>query len=231
MDRHTRKSKRLTQEDNICRPNWSPDGKHIAFQIDAFARDQSQYFSIWRMDSDGSHLQKLTNTDTNSHVDDQTPRWSRDGAQIVWTHGNQIWIMNADGTDCRPLTVRRAGRYEYPCDVSPDGKQLVYVATDDVSPDYHIRFLSIADQKQTNFSNEVIALGVRWSADGRYLYYNTGTDVMKIMADASEKAKSVYRFQEGLEIHGFDISQDNKYIVYDDSGAEREGTIYVGILH
>ena len=76
-----------------------------------------------------------------------------------------------------------------------------------------------------------IALGVRWSADGRYLYYNTGTDVMKIMADASEKAKSVYRFQEGLEIHGFDISQDNKYIVYDDSGAEREGTIYVGILH
>jgi len=141
MDVHTRKSKSLTQDGNICRPNWSPDGKHIAFQIDAFARRSKSIFSQFgEWDSDGSHLQKADNTDQIATVDDQTHVGLETGAQIVWTHGNQIWIMNADGTDGRPLTVRRAGRYELPVRVFAGRQTIGVCATDDVSPDYHIAF-------------------------------------------------------------------------------------------
>ena len=139
--------------------------------------------------------------------------------------------MNSDGTNARPFTSRRGVTYEYACDFSPDGKQLVYLANDDESSTYRIRILSISDRNQSNFSNGIVALGVRWSTDGRYLYYNTGTEVMKIRADAKEGPKSVYRFEGGLYISSFDLSRDDKHIVYDDSGAERDGTIYVGLLH
>jgi Tol biopolymer transport system component len=227
----TRKAKSIVPSGDNHFPSWSPDGTVITYGSLRATKDWVQFFSIWKVDSDGSHPVQLTNTDSTSTIDDQIPRWTRDGLQIAWTHGNQIWTMNTDGSHPHPLTVRRGVTYEYACDFSPDGKQLVYVANDDESSTYRIRTLSILDRKQAIFSNGVVALGVRWSADGKYLYYNTGAELMKVRADGSEQAISVYRFQPGLEIHSFDISSDDQHIVYDDSGAERDGNIYIGNLH
>ena len=80
-------------------PNFSPDGKRLAFTSYATGNEE-----IWVMDLDGTNARPLTNDPKG----DWSPAWSPDGKTIVFTSSrdgvNQLWIMNADGADLRPLT-------------------------------------------------------------------------------------------------------------------------------
>ena len=80
-------------------PQYSPDGKHIAFQS-----TRSGSFEIWRSDADGSNLVQLTSFGGPLTG---TPRWSPDGRQISCdsrpgSHPN-IYILNADSGPVRRL--------------------------------------------------------------------------------------------------------------------------------
>jgi Tol biopolymer transport system component len=70
-------------------PDWSPDGSKIAFTI-----VENGGFDIFVMNADGSHIRRLTDTPG----EDNWPEWSPDGTQIVYSHENELRIMNADGT-------------------------------------------------------------------------------------------------------------------------------------
>jgi Tol biopolymer transport system component/DNA-binding winged helix-turn-helix (wHTH) protein len=88
-------------------PQYSPDGKHIAFQS-----TRSGSFEIWRADADGTNLVQLTSFGGPLSG---TPRWSPDGRQISCDsrpgpHPN-IHIFSADGGPARRL----------PNDTSDDG--------------------------------------------------------------------------------------------------------------
>ncbi len=81
---------------------------------------------------DGSS-QDLTGTDD---VEDSSPVFSPGGQVLAfarkyldvarWTPGRQIWIMNADGAQARPLTGEPYHNH-YDLAWSPDGAQLAYV--------------------------------------------------------------------------------------------------------
>lgn len=88
---------------------WSPTSDQIAFVSNDSSDDE-----IWVVNYDGSNLKQLTasNADYNAHEIgkdsfipeiNKYPSWSPDGSQIIFTSnrtGNdQLWIMNADGTD------------------------------------------------------------------------------------------------------------------------------------
>ncbi|UUX96158.1 amidohydrolase family protein [Aquabacterium sp. J223] len=69
-------ARRLTGDlDDIARPCWSPDGRHIAFQS---YRDGS--FQIWRIGADGRGLAQLT----RGLADCREPAWSPDGREIAF---------------------------------------------------------------------------------------------------------------------------------------------------
>ncbi|MBI5200325.1 MAG: PD40 domain-containing protein, partial [Elusimicrobia bacterium] len=84
--------KQLTFEENNGIPIWSRDGKRIAF-----ARMSGDSSEIGVMDADGSN-QKILGPGI-------APDWSPDGTRLAFScAAGQLWVMNADGSACRPLS-------------------------------------------------------------------------------------------------------------------------------
>lgn len=109
-------------------PDVSPNGKHIAFYGKYNAR---KTWSIHTVNIDGSNVQRLTNV---KGVWDSAPTWSPDGTKIVFAREyrdsqkgwqEEVWLMNADGTDQRQIKALE-GRAPY---FLPDGRVLFHSKT------------------------------------------------------------------------------------------------------
>jgi hypothetical protein len=98
-------------------PAWSPTHEQIAF-----VSDISGFEEIWIANRDGSGLRQLTAVDVadvasesgkNGFVPEASghPSWSPDGSKIVFwstrTGDEQIWVMNADGSNPYLLSPSR----------------------------------------------------------------------------------------------------------------------------
>lgn len=92
----------LTHLDDVAYdPIWSPSSNTIAFVSPAPGNDE-----IFLIHADGTGLTQLT---FNEWEWDKHPSWSPDGSRMVFwsnreTRRQQIWIMNADGTNVHNLS-------------------------------------------------------------------------------------------------------------------------------
>ncbi len=85
----------LTQHSaNDLSPDWSPDVNTIIFES---MRDGN--YEIYAIEPDGTNLRRLT----NHPLEDQHARWSPDGTAILYSHHGELYLMNPDGSDPRPL--------------------------------------------------------------------------------------------------------------------------------
>lgn len=152
----------------------SPTGKKLLF---------SSYWNrapdISVMNTDGTAWRRLTNTPDAEYE----PRWSPDGKRILYrkvlsTHNQgQIWIMNADGSQQRPLLKRLfCGDHRW----SPSGKHILFTCA--VEPTYKAAIFTINTDgtglKQLT-SGSYMSLEPRWSPDGKaiaYVAYRQGYD-------------------------------------------------------
>jgi Tol biopolymer transport system component len=106
---------RLTPRDfvwNELSPVWSPDGKRLLFQADRDVPVGNRELYVMNVDSSG--LERLTRYPGQ----DNWPTWSPDGKQIAFARGptpyrNEIYVMNADGTHQRELTLPTLGGVQY----------------------------------------------------------------------------------------------------------------------
>lgn len=91
-------------------PEWSPNGKQIAFYS---KYNGNKTWSVHTMNSDGTNRKRLTH---KKNTWDSSPSWSPDGTKIVFAREyrdsknvwqEEIWVMNADGsqlTQIEPLS-------------------------------------------------------------------------------------------------------------------------------
>jgi Tol biopolymer transport system component len=110
---------------NGLAPVWSPDGSRIAFI--AFGDG-----GISIINSDGTGRTGITNPESAT---DLAPKWSPDGASIAFIRTSatppgdgvehSLWLMNADGSNPRPLTHVLQGPISDPT-WSHDGRTLAF---------------------------------------------------------------------------------------------------------
>ena len=123
----------LYQLKNIDSPQWSPDGKRIAFSVASHDLPSGKTDAdIYVVGADGTDLRQLTHFEGS----DTAPRWSPDGKSLLFVStrlaGAQVWILPADGGEARQLTHISTG-VDSPI-WSPDGKLIAFASR--VYPEY-----------------------------------------------------------------------------------------------
>jgi Tol biopolymer transport system component len=115
--------KRLTGDfDDLGQPDWSPDGKRIAFQS-----YRSGNFHLWSVAADGSDLQPHT-AGTDDH---REPRFSPDGRTLAFSADRserRYAIHLLDLATGQITQVSHGKSQDSEPAWSPDGKTLAYVA-------------------------------------------------------------------------------------------------------
>jgi TolB protein len=165
--------KKLTKRNDVQdgNPAWFPDGSKIVFDRGGHvvSSDNTHYWDIFIMNSDGSFIENITNT---PEVDESNPAVSPDGNRIAFDsdrEGNwDIYTMNINGTGIINLT-NTPDIDELSPNWSLDGNKLVYgVAYNNSPSDIWIM------NHDGSAKNKLVGFGYSqpsWSPDGKEIAF------------------------------------------------------------
>ncbi len=155
---------------NDTMPDWSPDGRKIAF-----ASDRDNYpGDIFVMGSDGSSQTNLTNHPAWEYQ----PSWSPDGQRIAFTRSEiadrdgiarvDVFAMNADGGGLRQLTDHPFVDHEPAW--SPGGQQIAFTSRRDGAADIYV--IPSEGGEITRLTDHPLDDGqAAWSPDGDHIAF------------------------------------------------------------
>jgi len=121
--------RRITTGQVDTTPEWSPDGRSIAFARDMNGQDPLG-LSIWLANADGTGAQLVTAPDDKS--DSLRPRFTPDGQTIVFQNclgegcDGGIFAVRTDGSGLRQITPNSGESYNWPVP-SPDGRLIAFM--------------------------------------------------------------------------------------------------------
>jgi Tol biopolymer transport system component len=176
--------RRLTprQGYGFARPDWSPDGRLIAFT-------HSQRGAVYVMRPNGTGRRVLA-TIPGARV--WGVKWSPDRRLIAFIRDDrrreELWVMNADGTQPRQLVAARVGnRGRSSADFawSPDSRQIAFTQCCRESELFVVNADGSGLRKLTGGVNPV------WSPDGRAIAFASdrdgNTEIYVMNADGSDQ--------------------------------------------
>ena len=145
-------------------PAWSPDGTRIAFFDGA---------ALGTVKSDGTDIHDLSMQNF-----DFDPAWSPDGTRIVFASdrsfvADEIWTMNADGTNPAQLTEDLLSNNRPAW--SPDGTRIAFTSRKDGNPEIYV--MDADGGNPTNLtSNGASDTDPNWSPDGSRIAFASNRD-------------------------------------------------------
>ena len=170
----------------------SPNGKHIVFDL---------LGDIYQISTDGGEAKPLA----KGIAWQMQPVYSPDGKYIAFTSdedgGDNIWIMEADGSNPRPVTTETFRLLNSPA-WSPDGQYLVarkhYTGSRSLGAGevwmYHVA--GGEGVKLTERPNEQKDLGEpAYSPDGRYIYFSQDATPGKTFHYSKDSVKGIYKIK------------------------------------
>ena len=181
---HRRQIDHLTGDKQ--QPNWSPDGKRIAFRWVPHDEDHTRLAVVDANGSDFVNLTKITG------LWGWSPSWSPDGKRLVSAATprpgvpNRLYVMGSDGS--KPQRITRPGREAQYAAWSPDGRRIAFTYVVDggfdlftVRPDGTDlrRLTSDGVDGQNNWA--------MWSPDSRRIAWGKADAIWSMDADGSHK--------------------------------------------
>lgn len=169
---------------------WSPDGKQLVFASNRAAYEKElskedaerlqvdkQYFmDIYVSDADGQNVKRLT--DVAGY--DGGPFFSADGKRICWRRFTpkgdvaEVWTMNTDGRDARPIT--KLGAMSWAPYFHPSGDYLIFTTNLNGFANFELYIVDAAgkhDPVRVTTTDGFDGLPV-FTPDGKKLSWTTG---------------------------------------------------------
>ncbi|MCG2677937.1 Ig-like domain-containing protein [bacterium] len=177
--------------------------------------------NIWIANADGSGRRNLTKKAGNYFG----PMWLKGNKKIIFELDSDLWMMNRDGNDKRPLTTGKAVvSHEFL--PSPDGKKVAFLSKNgevrvvDIEKGTEARIFSPENPKKSNLG---LGCPFLWSPDSAYLLYNRLSkekilDIWMASSDGKEEKPLTKNRWESND-WGFKFSSDGKKIAYAIGGA------------
>ena len=229
-------------------PDWSPDGKLIAFGYETPPANGS----VALISPAGTGLRLLTPTGADpppkGHVWNGNPAFTPDGQQIVFVRNqgpadSGIWIMRTDGSGLRRLTrnpfVRNWDGGDLAPAVSPDGKVVSFVRikrAEKLQALFTVNIDGTGLKQLTSYALEV-AIKQDWSPDGRLIVITTNADharphdsanLMTMRADGSHMNRLTRFTGRKQNAYAGSFSPDGKKIVFRLEQGDRYALAVVG---
>ncbi len=164
-------------------PDWSPDGRWIAFTREAGIACSCKPPRLYKVRANGSHLTRLSHhvCVPGNCAQDLYPAWSPDGKRIAFTRFDDdaglvaIYVMRADGTHGREVPGTAALGGQYPR-YSPDGKRLLFDGgSNRGAAVFSVRLNGTHLRRLTPWRLHAGG-GADWSPDGRWILFSSHQD-------------------------------------------------------
>lgn len=173
-------------------PSLSPDGNRIVFSSrrddpdpDHCLSNMNCNYDLYIITAGNSQIIRLT----NESMWDMEPAWSPDGKRIAFIsdrdNENNIYVMNADGSNVKNLTKQILSTEGYSSHAptwSPDGKHIAFIAKFLYSQGIYIinpdgtNMIKLTDLPDFNCLTEHIS----WSPDGKHIVFVSNVDGLGI---------------------------------------------------
>jgi serine/threonine protein kinase/Tol biopolymer transport system component len=173
LDLQTRVMEQLTNK--TWRSNWwcswSPDGRRIGF-TSLRSEQGAEAANLYLKAVDGSGPAEQL---TQGPFYDQPTNWTRDGKSIIFQRsfhpetGWDVMLLSLDDHKLQPLLNSPAN--EWRGELSPDGRWLAYVSTEEGLPGVFVRPFQDPQPKRRISPVEISAGDPLWSPDGGELFY------------------------------------------------------------
>src|SRR6202035_313601 len=97
---------------DMSAPAWLPDSTHLVIAAAASADSSNHKAFVVNVVTPPAVLSAGSGLPSDPSVDLSAPAPSPDGHQIAFLDGNQVWLMNADGT--RPIALTKFDPTSFP---------------------------------------------------------------------------------------------------------------------
>ena len=214
--------KELTDGNRDTDPAWSPDGSQIVYSGEKIGGQ-----NIMRMNADGTGQVPLTST--LFPLTNGEPVWSPDGTKIAFTSSraelgrNEIWVMNADGTNPVRLTVNvqlsgTPSNPVYGMDFgpawSPDGTKIAFYSSRDNLASFEIYVMNADGSNQVRITNDATEdKDPVWTRDGQRITFFSRRDGNNAIWEMNANGTNPHRLSTGIP---GDWSPDGQLFVHSD---------------
>jgi Tol biopolymer transport system component len=171
-------------------PAWSPTGDRITFE--RFTPDAG--WDVYVMNAGGGGVTNITDASGSGPAETGVdPVWSPDGTRIAFVRGNNITLINPDGTGLTALThypipTRDSHTNSYDPTWSPDGQWIAFMRISGGGPLFFYELLIIRSdgtESWTTYLNVSNGEGA-WSPDGREIVLQGNSSLERIDISAPD---------------------------------------------